>query len=216
LFLLVFGAGFHDSFFYKQKDISYILFFFPGILGLVLLFSSIYSTITLVDDKKCGFFRLVLVGPGGVFAAIFGKILATAFLGFIQSALFLLLIFVLPITYTWWSLLYSLLVIFLGAFMFAVLGVLCAYLSPSSSAFHAIMSIVLLPMWLLSGAMFPLPGYLTALSIINPMSYVVSALRGNFLSLSLLWKDCVFMVIFILVFTMALTVVIRKRPLTIC
>ena len=214
LFLLVFGAGFHHSFFYRNSDTNYITFFFPGILGLVLLFSSIYATITLVDDKKCGFFRLVLLAPAGVLAAISGKIIATWILGFLQSILFLWLILFLPINASLTVLFYSLCILLLSSLMLAILGVLCAYLSPSSSAFHAIMSIILLPMWLLSGAMFPLDGVLKYLSIINPMFYVVSLLRSNLLSSELLWKNIIFIIIFIFLFTLSLIAIAKKKPLT--
>jgi ABC-2 type transport system permease protein len=181
LFLAVFGAGFHDNFLLKDQKTSYVSFFFPGILGLVVLFASIYATLTLVDDKKCGFFRLVLCGPGGVLGAVIGKVLATASLGFAQSVLFLGLLIFLPLTVTQGIVLWAVVLLAVGSVIFAVMGVLCAWLSPSPSAFHALMSVLLIPMWLLSGAMFPLSGVFYWASFINPMAYMVTALRDNFL-----------------------------------
>lgn len=178
LFLAVFGAGFHDSFRLADGNLSYVGFFFPGILGLVVLFSSIYATLTLVDDKRCGFFRLVLIGPGGVLGAVLGKIIATAALGLAQGLLFLPLICFLPVNRNLGSLAFALVFLGVGSLCFALIGVLFAWLSPSPSAFHALMSIILIPMWLLSGAMFPIVrGFFWWFSYLNPMAYLVSGLR---------------------------------------
>lgn len=180
LFLMVFGLGFHQSFRLKgHEDLNYAAFFYPGILGLVVLFSSIYATLTLVDDKKCGFFRLMTITPAGLHGALIGKVLATSLLGFVQSLLFLPVMLLLPLdggTVALGTLMGFLL---LGASCCALLGVALAWLSPTPSAFHALMSVLLIPMWLLSGAMFPLDTKLFAWpSLINPMSYLVNGLRG--------------------------------------
>jgi ABC-2 type transport system permease protein len=182
LFLAVFGLGFANSFSLADgRDLSYAAYFFPGILGLVVLFSSIYATLTLVEDKKCGFFRLVLVSPGGVAGAIVGKVVATMSLGLVQSLLFLLLVLVLPLQIGLSHLACICTFLLLGSLCFAIIGVCFAWLSPSSSAFHALMSVILIPMWLISGAMFPLDSkFLAALAYANPMAYLVSGLRAEF------------------------------------
>lgn len=211
LFLLVFGAGFHETFVWSSHKTSYIAFFFPGVLGLVVLFSSIYATLTLVDDKKCGFFRLVLAGPGGILGAILGKVLSTAALGFTQAILFLCLLIVLPLPITLSTFLLLVLVLLLAALLFAMIGVLFAWLSPSPSAFHALMSVVLIPMWLLSGAMFPLSGFLYGLNIINPMGSVVSALRSLLLGTGLPLADCCGIVTWLVLSGAALTLGVKHR-----
>lgn len=180
LFLLVFGLGFHKSFTLKgHEELNYAAFFYPGILGLVVLFSSIYATLTLVDDKKCGFFRLMTISPAGLHGALIGKVLATACLGFAQSLLFLPVLWLLPLDASLVSFGALLLFLLLGASCCALLGVALAWLSPTPSAFHALMSVLLIPMWLLSGAMFPLDNKLFLWpSVINPMSYLVDGLRS--------------------------------------
>ncbi len=184
LFLLVFGVGFHSSFHLTDSLVRYVDFFYPGILGLVVLFSSIYATLTLVDDKKCGLFRLALIGPGGVSGAVMGKVIATFTLGLAQSCLFLLLAIPLGIKGSVAIMVTTLVLLSQGALVFATIGVCFAWLSPSPSAFHALMSIVLIPMWLLSGAMFPLDeGALATLAIFNPMAYLVTGLRISLLQL---------------------------------
>lgn len=214
LFLVVFGAGFHESFLWQvSRETSYAVFFYPGILGLVVLFSSIYATLTLVEDKKCGLFRLVTISPGGITGAIIGKVAATALMGFLQSCLFLPLIWILDIRISLWSWPMIIIFLMLGSLSCALLGVLLAWLSPSSAAFHALMSIILIPMWLLSGAMFPMGAWFRFLGSINPMQYVVSGLREVFLNGEFLIQNGAFLLVFSFLMSVLLTFTIHKRPL---
>lgn len=211
VFLAVFGAGFNQTF--RMDDTNYTAFFFPGILGLVVLFSSIYATLTLVEDKKCGFFKLVMVGPGGVLGALLGKVLATLSLGFSQSLLFLPIAYFLPINHDAKTFLLVIAFLFLGSLCFSLIGVLFAWICPSSSAFHALMSVILIPMWLLSGAMFPLPlGVLSWLSFFNPMSYLVLGLRSQFLEAKPLLGNLMFLGVFSVLFAMVLWFLSKRRP----
>ncbi len=214
LFLVVFGAGFHESFFWREStETSYAVFFYPGILGLVVLFSSIYATLTLVEDKKCGLFRLVTLSPSGITGAILGKVAATTLMVFLQSCLFLPLIWILGIQISLWLLPMIIIFLMLGSLSCALLGVLLAWLSPSSAAFHALMSIILIPMWLLSGAMFPMGTWFRGLGFINPMQYLVSGLREVFLKGEFVVHNAVFLLIFSFLISMLLTFTIHKRPL---
>lgn len=178
LFWCIFSLGFNNNFSYQINDssISYQTYFYPGILGLVLLFSSIYSTLTLVEDKKCGFFKFIICSPAKLSGAIIGKLIATSIIGFCQSLLFLPFMFLLPNQVS--NITSIILLLFFGSVIFSILGIIFAIISPSSSAFHALMSIILIPMWLLSGSMFPLEHTkIKFILLINPMSYLVSSLR---------------------------------------
>jgi ABC-2 type transport system permease protein len=215
IFLVVFGMGFHKSFRLSDHvDLSYSSFFYPGVLALVVLFASIYATLTLVDDKKCGFFRLVFVSPAGVFGALRGKIVATTLLGFSQSLLFLPLMFFLSIKISFSQIIILLVILFLGALCFALLGVLFAWLAPTSSAFHALMSIILIPMWLLSGAMFPLDNiWLSSSSVINPMAYLVKSLRCCLLQSEHWIYHALVLALFCVFFALLLMQAIKRRPI---
>jgi ABC-2 type transport system permease protein len=215
LFLLVFGLGFKNSFYLDQSEVTYVKFFFPGILGLVVLFASIYATLTLVEDKKCGFFRLVMVGPGGVLGAVIGKIIATASLGFIQGLLFLPCSFLLGLKPDLKEILVTILLLLIGSICFSLIGVLFAWLSPSASAFHALMSIVLIPMWLLSGAMFPIgDGIFWWLSYLNPMAYLVAGFRIILVRVEGHLANTFYCLTgFSLIVIIALIGVIKKRPI---
>lgn len=214
LFLLVFGTGFKDSFRLADHDISYANFFFPGILGLVLLFSSIYATVTLVEDKKCGFFRLVLIGPGGFFGAVAGKVLGTASIGFIQALLFVPLGFFLLNDMSMATVGIMILLLLIGAWSFSLIGVLFAWLCPSASAFHAVMSVVLIPMWLLSGAMFPISdGIFWWSGLINPMAYLVTGLRSAVLHGNIPVPELCAMVIASSFTVILLLLAVKRRPI---
>lgn len=214
IFLGVFGLGFHDSFSWgKAPTISYSAYFFPGILALVVLFASIFSSLTLVDDKKQGFFRYAVIGPYGLMGALIGKILATASLGFCQACLFLLLAYFLP--FPSFSIATAILALLTGSITFAALGTLLAWISPSSSAFHALMSILLIPMWILSGAMFPLDlSFLPLMNMINPMAFLVNALRSSVLSLGPdFFPSIVKLLTFCLLVIVMLTLAIKRKPI---
>jgi ABC-2 type transport system permease protein len=215
LFLLVFGLGFHKSFSWsKINEASYAAFFYPGILALVVLFAAIYATLTLVDDKRCGFFLLSITAPGGVFGALLGKIIATTILAFLQALLFLPVMFFLSLSLSAQAFFCLLGFLFLGSLCLAILGVMLAWLSPSSSAFHALMSIILIPSWLLSGAMFPLEDIkLKVLARFNPMSYLVDALRELFFMHSTSFTNAIFLLIYGFVFSVLLCIAVRKKPI---
>lgn len=215
LFLIVFGMGFHDNFWLKEEHIHYIDFFYPGVLGLVILFSSIYATLTLVEDKRCGFFRLALVAPGGVLGAITGKVVATASLGFVQGLMFLPLCLFLNTELKPVSIFWVLLFLLLGALCFSLIGVLFAWISPSASAFHALMSIILIPMWLLSGAMFPIDhGWFSHLGYVNPMTYLINGLRSALLFFDdLVLLNLLALLFFSLLNSILLLVAVKRRPI---
>jgi len=213
LFLLVFGVGFHDNFHVRNSYYTYVVFLFPGILGLLVLFSSMYATLTLVEDKKCGFFRLVLSGPGGISAALVGKILATTSLGFIQGLVVMSLVFFLPVEMTLYGFFWLVIFLLLGAFCFSLIGVLLAWISETPSAFHALMSIILIPMWPLSGAMFPISsGVFYWLSFMNPMAYLVTGLRAAYSpTSSVIFSQFAMLLIMCFAVSLALVAVVKKR-----
>ena|SRR5579871_2169728 len=215
LFLLVFGAGLHESFYVTGSDITYIGFLFPGMLALVVLFATIYSTLTLVEDKKCGFFRSVLFGPGGIQAAIIGKIMATASVGLVQGLLFSSLIMFLPVNITLNGIGYLVMSMLVGSVCCSIIGVSFAWILETSAAFHAFMSVVLIPMWLLSGAMFPISrGIFYWLSFLNPMAYLVAGLRASFTpSVSVVLSQMLAIIAFSLVNLLWLMRRLYARPL---
>lgn len=183
-FWLLFGVAFGASFRTKgaggELDATYLEFFFPGTVALIVLFSAIYSTISIIEDRNEGFLQSVLVAPVSRASIVAGKVLGGATMAFGQALVFLLLAPFAGITWTLASAGATLGVVALLAITLTALGFCIAWRMESTSGFHAIMSAFLLPMWLLSGAFFPaegLPWWLAAVVAVNPLTYGVAALR---------------------------------------
>lgn len=184
LFWLMIGGGMASTFSLTTADnLGYMEYFFPGILLMMVLFASIFGTITVIEDRNEGFLQSVLVGPGSRASIVIGKSLGVASVGLVQAALFLVF---LPWSgvdiggIDWFALTGIMVVSALGL---AAFGFALAWWINSSTGYHAIMSIVLLPAWVLSGAMFPVPadgGVLTAIMRYNPMTYMTNGVRHAF------------------------------------
>ena len=182
IFWLLFGAAFKASFKAPEgsEGMSYQEYFFPGTIVMILLFTAIFSTISIIEDRKEGFLQSVLVAPISQLGMVLGKIMGGTLLAMIQGFLFLLLAFSLKIPLTPTVFLEALGIMFLIAFSLTGLGFIIAWRMDSTQGFHAIMSVFLLPMWLLSGALFPaagVPAWLGWLIAVNPLTYGLAAFR---------------------------------------
>ena len=172
IFWLLFGAGL------GSKGLDY-KFFFPGTLAMILLFTAIFATISVIEDRREGFLQSVLVAPIARWSMVLGKILGGTLLALGQGVLFLVL--------GWLTLgfgaglpgvLAAVLLMAVVAFALTSLGFLIAWRMDSTQGFHAIMMVFLMPMWLLSGAFFPVEsGVLGWIVRANPLTYGVGGLR---------------------------------------
>src|SRR5579872_2262967 len=182
LFWVLFGAGLHGSFnppAWAPRDMSYQEYFFPGVAVLIVLFTAIFSTISIIEDRREGFLQGVLVAPISRLAIVLGKLSGGAALAVVQAGLFLALAPLLGMTVSPLAALEVLAFLSLLAFALTALGFLIAWPLDSTQGFHAIMSVVLMPMWLLSGAFFPAEesGWLSWVIRLNPLTYGVAGLR---------------------------------------
>jgi ABC-2 type transport system permease protein len=169
LFWALIGSGFGD-----------LAFFFPGALVLTVMFSAVFSTMSLIEDRREGFLLSMLVSPAPRSAMALGKILGSSTLATIQGAIFLLFAPAAGLTPGLAGLAEAVGVIFLVSFMFTSLGFLIAWQMDSTQGFHAIMNLVLFPLWLVSGSLFSMAtahGWVRWLMRLNPVTYSVSALR---------------------------------------
>jgi ABC-2 type transport system permease protein len=169
IFWALIGSGF-----------NYMGYLFPGTLIQILLFASIFSTISIIQDRQQGFLQGVLVAPVSRASIVLGKVLGGTAIALVQGALFLLLgplVGIRPGPAGWAAALGVMAVV---AFGLTALGVLLAWRFESVQGFHAIMNLLLIPMWLLSGAVFKpetaLP-WVRGVMVANPLSYGVGALR---------------------------------------
>src|SRR5690606_25857903 len=124
---------------------------------MILLFTSIFATISIIEDRKEGFLQSVLVAPIPRATLVLGKIAGATTLGLVQGALFMLLA-PLVVDISAAAIPLTILVLALVAFGLTGLGYLIAWSMDSTQGFHAIMNLFLIPMWLLSGAVFPASG----------------------------------------------------------
>ncbi len=177
------GRSFHGGPGQQPLPGGYLQYFYPGTLALILLFTAIFSTISIIEDRQAGFLQGVLVAPVPRSAIVLGKILGGTTLAAGQGAVFLLLAPFAHVTLHLAVLPGLALAIVLASFGVTGLGFLIAWRLESTQGFHAIMNLFLIPMWILSGALFPAAGaagWIRALMLINPLTYGVSALRVLF------------------------------------
>jgi len=182
LFWLLLGGGLKASFSPSGAPAGedYLQYFYPGILALTLLFTAIFATISVVEDRQGGFLQGVLVAPVPRWSIVLGQAAGGTVLAVGQAMLLLLLAPLAGIAITATGVLASFSVIVLLAFALTGLGLLLAWRMESTQGFHAIMNLLLMPMWLLSGAFFPaagVPVWLAWVMKINPMTYGMAALR---------------------------------------
>lgn len=182
VFWLLIGAGMGGSFQGPGGPDSgnYLRYFFPGTVLMILLFTAIFSTISIIEDRREGFLQGVLVAPVSKMAIVLGKVLGGTILAFGQALIFLLLAPTVGISLSPGSFLLALLIMLIVAFALTALGVCLAWRMTSTQGFHAIMNLFLMPMWFLSGALFPPGGAWTGLKwvmYLNPLTYGLAALR---------------------------------------
>ena len=183
VFWVLLGAGFSPSFRPAGGEaISYLTYFFPGTLVLIMLFTAIFSTISVIEDRREGFLQGVLVAPVSPGAIVLGKFLGGTTLAAGQSLLFCVLAPFAGVSFPL-HLLPALAASFLlVGFSMTGLGFLVAWPMDSTQGFHAIMNVVLMPMWMVSGALFPLPAghsIIGWIGAVNPVTYGVSAIRQS-------------------------------------
>jgi ABC-2 type transport system permease protein len=162
---------------------GYLQYFYPGTLALILLFTAIFSTISIIEDRQAGFLQGVLVAPVPRSAIVLGKLLGGTTLAAMQGVVFLLLAPFAHVALRAVDVPGLVVAILLASFGVTGLGFLIAWRLESTQGFHAIMNLFLIPMWILSGALFPASGaagWIRAIMLINPLTYGVSALRVLF------------------------------------
>jgi daunorubicin resistance ABC transporter membrane protein len=180
LFWLMIGSGMAGSFRLPgSEQVSYLEYFYPGVLVMIVLFSAIFTTMSVIEDRHSGFMQSVLVAPGSRVSLVMGKSLGSTLIAMIQGALFILLAPFAGFAFSNMAFVPLLGGLVLTSLALCTLGFAVAWWLDSTSAYHVVMSVVLLPLWILSGAMFPgRAGSVMQLVVrANPLSYAVAAVR---------------------------------------
>jgi ABC-2 type transport system permease protein len=183
LFWVVLGSGFGTSFRSGQAagQQHYLDYFYPGTLVMIVLFTAIFTMMSVIEDRNEGFLLSVLVAPVPRAAIVLGKVLGGTTLAALQGLIFLVFSPLVGIHMTLASFGLIVLTVFLVSFALTALGFAIAWPMDSTTAFHAIINLFLIPLWLLSGALFPLSkasGWIRWIMYANPLTYGVEALRA--------------------------------------
>ncbi len=185
LFLLALGFGF-GSIFQKAGQGNYIEFLVPGIIAMSILFTAIFSGIEIIWDRQFGFLKKTLVAPISRFEIMLGRTLGGATIAVIQGIIVLILSF-----FTGFRLqgvgmlLLALVFMILIAILFTALGIAIASVLQDMQGFQLIMNFLVMPIFFLSGALFPmqgLPEVMATITSFNPLTYGVDGLRGTLIN----------------------------------
>ena len=180
LFWVVIGAGFGNSVHAGATGTgSFLEYFFPGALIMIVLFTSIFTMMSVIEDRNEGFLLSVMVAPVNRSGIVLGKVLGGTTLSAIQGLVFLVFAPTVGIRIGLEQILVVALITFLVAFALTALGFAIAWRMESAQGFHAIINLFLIPLWMLSGALFPVSGasgWLKVLMRINPLTYGMDAL----------------------------------------
>lgn len=220
IWLFIVGSGFTRLIDVKSGA-QYIQFILPGIVGMTILFSSIFSTISVVWDREFGFLREMLVAPVSRVTIVFGKLLSGTALSVFQGAALLFVAPFLGLELTVQGFFAMLILMFLVALAITSLGLFVASFLASLEGFNVIMNFIVLPMFFLSGALYPvgaLPGVMKLFTYINPLCFGVDSFKhvllpgeGTLVAEFPLTLDIIFVALFSVLFTFLASFVFERK-----
>jgi ABC-2 type transport system permease protein len=181
MFLLVLGAGLSPIINTGSATVDFKTFLFPGVLAMSVLFTAAFSGISMVWDREFGFLREMLVAPVSTAAILTGKCVGGATVATLQSVVVLALAGFVGVPYSLVMMAELVVLLFLLAFMITALGLVLAARIKHVQSAMPIVQLILTPLMFLSGALFPLsdlPSWLSAVILLNPMTYAVEAMRS--------------------------------------
>jgi ABC-2 type transport system permease protein len=187
LYLVIFGSGLSASLgagFAGGGGVSYTQFMYPGIVSMSVLFTSIFAAMGIVWDREFGFMKELLVAPIDRSAIAVGKALGGATQALLQGSILLLLAPFVGVTLTIESALLLLVFMAVLAFGLSSMGVAIAARMRSMQGFQMVMNFLMMPMFFLSGALFPLVGlplWMAVLTRIDPATYGIDPIRRTLL-----------------------------------
>ena len=187
LFLVALGFGF-GPIFKKAGGGNYMQFLAPGIIAQGILFTAVFSGIEMIWDRQFGFLKETLVAPVSRFNIMFGRTLGGATIAMTQGVIILFLSMLVGFRpESFLAIILSILVMFLLALLFTAIGTAIASTLDDFHGFQMIMNFLVMPLFFLSGALFPLnnlPGFIDIISHLNPLTYGVDGLRATLINTS--------------------------------
>ena len=187
LFLLALGFGF-GPIYEKAGGGNYIQFLAPGIVAMTILFNAIFNGMEVIWDRQFGFLKETLVAPVPRYKIMFGRTMGGATVAFIQGIIVFLISLIIGFRpHNLIQIPLTLIFMFVIALLFAAIGIAIASKLEDMQAFPIIINFVVMPLFFLSGALFPLdkiPKAIKVISLFNPLSYGVDSLRGTLTGIS--------------------------------
>lgn len=215
LLWLLMASGFADSLGPESLgDIAYSAFLLPGVMTLVAVFAAIFASISIIEDRRDGWLQSVLASPAPRWSIALGKVAGGGIVAWVQAAILLPSLLLLDVTVTWPVIAMMLAALGVVSIAMAAMGVAFAWKCETTGSFHAVMNLVFMPMWLLSGAFFPADGaaeWMQPLVLINPLTWATHAIRAPLLgepAAVAMLISCAFAIAMLLI---AVTIVARVR-----
>ena len=210
-FLAIVGVGLSSAIQLPGFSGTYLEFMAPGIIGMVLLFASLFSGISVLFDKQFGFLKEILVAPISRTSIVFGKALGGATTALMQALIMLVVSIVIGMTVpSVTGLLIAIAFMSLISLSFVSFGIAFATKMSDPHGFQLIVNFIVMPLFFLSGALFPLEGlpvWLKYISYANPLTYGVDGLRGSLIGASAMHFSLLVDFIVLLVFCILTTAI---------
>jgi len=191
MFLAILGVGLGSAFSMAGSSVNYMAFLAPGIIGMSILFNSIFAGVSVIFDKQFGFMKEILVAPVSRTSIALGKILGSGTLSFLTGIMITIVAIVIGgislSSLTFASVLELAALMLLTAFVFVSVGLIIASKMADMEGFQLIMNFLVMPVFLLSGAFFPatgVPSWMKVIVYANPLFYSVDGMRGALIGAS--------------------------------
>jgi len=184
IWLFVMGGGMGAAF-TGPGGVSYKTFIFPGIVGMTVLFSSVFSSISIVWDREFGFLKEVLVSPASRESIVLGKAFGGATTSVIQGMIILIFAPAVGIKLSFLMIIKAFFTMYFIALTMSAFGIVIAARMQSMQGFQFVSNFIVMPLFFLSGAIYPLrgvPNWLAKLAAIDPLAYGIDLLKHVFLS----------------------------------
>jgi ABC-2 type transport system permease protein len=182
LYLLILGNGITAGMRLNRAGaVGYIQFLYPGVIAMSILFTSIFSALSIIWDREFGFLKEVLVAPVPRWAVAMGKAFGGATVAMVQAVIMVAMAPLVGITLSVVIIAKLLVLAFLMSFAVTSLGIVIASRMASMQSFQMVMNFLIMPIYFLSGAMFPMtsaPTWLKSLMALDPLTYGVDAIRN--------------------------------------
>jgi ABC-2 type transport system permease protein len=214
IFWVLLGAGLTPSFSAPgMEGMTYLEYFYPGVLMMMILFASVFASITIIEDRDQGFLQGVLVAPVPRLGIVMGKVGGASLVALFQAGILLIAAPFVGMTMGPVGAVLLALTLVLISLGFTGLGFLFAWGMKSTAGFHAVMMVIMMPMWVLSGAFFPIagvPGWLHWIMMLNPVTHAMTILRAPFYDapLALFSRGDYLLALFVVIASVALCLIL--------